>query len=89
MPLVDLWPSAHIPSLIATFVRWYYIQPILSAASWAECAREAARLVRFKGGRPAATTGWWKGSSGSWYYCGQALRRATKHLGVSDGGQWY
>ena len=89
VPLVDLWPSAHIPSLIATFGSAGITYNDLSAASWGhEYGLERPRAWWFKGGRPAATTGWWKGSSGSWYYfAGKPSAEASTW--VYDGGQWY
>ena len=69
VPLMDLWSSGHIPSLIATFGPSGISYNDLSYASWGhEYGLENPRAWWFKGGRPAATTGWWKGSSGSWYY---------------------
>lgn len=89
VPLVDLWSSAHIPSLIATFGSSGITYNDVSAASWGhEYGLESPRAWWFKGGRPAATTGWWKGSSGNWYYfAGKPSAEASTW--VYDGGQWY
>jgi len=89
VPLVDLWSSGHIPSLIATFGPSGISYNDLSYASWGhEYGLENPRAWWFKGGRPAATTGWWKGSSGSWYYfAGKPSAEASTW--VYDGGQWY
>lgn len=89
VPLMDMWSSAHIPSLIATFGSSGITYNDLSAASWGhEYGLESPRAWWFKGGRPAATTGWWKGSSGSWYYfAGKPSAEASTW--VYDGGQWY
>ena len=89
VPLVDLWSSGHIPSLIATFGPSGISYNDLSYASWGhEYGLESPRAWWFKGGRPAATTGWWKGSSGSWYYfAGKPSAEASTW--VYDGGQWY
>ena len=89
VPLMDLWSSGHIPSLIATFGPSGISYNDLSYASWGhEYGLENPRAWWFKGGRPAATTGWWKGSSGSWYYfAGKPSAEASTW--VYDGGQWY
>ena len=89
VPLMDLWSSAHIPSLIATFGPSGISYNDLSYASWGhEYGLESPRAWWFKGGRPAATTGWWKGSSGNWYYfAGKPSAEASTW--VYDGGQWY
>ena len=89
VPLMDLWSSGHIPSLIATFGPSGISYNDLSYASWGhEYGLESPRAWWFKGGRPAATTGWWKGSSGSWYYfAGKPSAEASTW--VYDGGQWY
>ena len=89
VPLVDLWSSGHIPSLIATFGPSGISYNDLSYASWGhEYGLESPRAWWFKGGRPAATTGWWKGSSGNWYYfAGKPSAEASTW--VYDGGQWY
>ena len=89
VPMMDLWSSGHIPSLIATFAPSGISYNDLSAASWGhEYGLENPRAWWFKGGRPAATTGWWKGSSGSWYYfAGKPSAEASTW--VYDGGQWY
>ena len=89
VPLVDLWSSAHIPSLIATFGSSGITYNDLSAVSWGhEYGQESPRAWWFKGGRPAATTGWWKGTSGSWYYfAGKPSAEASTW--VYDGGQRY
>ena len=89
VPMMDLWSSGHIPSLIATFAPSGISYTGLSAASWGhEYGLENPRAWWFKGGRPAATTGWWKGSSGSWYYfAGKPSAEASTW--VYDGGQWY
>ena len=89
VPMMDLWSSGHIPSLIATFAPSGISYNDLSAASWGhEYGLENPRAWWFKGGRPAATTGWWKGSSGSWYYfAGKPSAEASTW--VYDRGQWY
>lgn len=89
VPLMDLWSSGHIPSLIASFGPSGISYNDLSYASWGhEYGLESPRAWWFKGGRPAATTGWWKGSSGSWYYfAGKPSAEASTW--VYDGGQWY
>lgn len=89
VPLMDLWSSGHIPSLIATFGPSGISYNDLSYASWGhEYGLENPRAWWFKGGRPAATTGWWKGSSGKWYYfAGKPSAEASTW--VYDGGQWY
>ena len=89
VPLMDLWSSGHIPSLIATFGPSGISYNDLSYASWGhEYGLENPRAWWFKGGRPAATTGWWKGASGSWYYfAGKPSAEASTW--VYDGGQWY
>ena len=89
VPLMDLWSSGHIPSLIATFGSSGITYNDLSYASWGhEYGLENPRAWWFKGGRPAATTGWWKGPSGSWYYfAGKPSAEASTW--VYDGGQWY
>ena len=89
VPMMDLWASAHIPSLIATFNPSGISYNDLSAASWGhEYGLENPHAWWFKGGRPAATTGWWKGSSGSWYYfAGKPSAEASTW--VYDKGQWY
>ena len=89
VPLMDLWSSGHIPSLIATFGPSGIAYNDLSYASWGhEYGLENPRAWWFKGGRPAATTGWWKGSSGSWYYfAGKPSAEASTW--VYDKGQWY
>ena len=89
VPLMDLWSSGHIPSLIATFGSSGITYNDLSYASWGhEYGLESPRAWWFKGGRPAATTGWWKGPSGSWYYfAGKPSAEASTW--VYDKGQWY
>ena len=89
VPLMDLWSSGHIPSLIATFGPSGISYNDLSYASWGhEYGLENPRAWWFNGGRPAATTGWWKGASGSWYYfAGKPSAEASTW--VYDGGQWY
>ena len=89
VPMMDLWSSGHIPSLIATFSPSGISYNDLSYASWGhEYGLESPRAWWFKGGRPAATTGWWKGSSGSWYYfAGKPSAEASTW--VYDKGQWY
>ena len=89
VPMMDLWSSGHIPSLIATFGPSGISYNDLSYASWGhEYGLESPRAWWFKGGRPAATTGWWKGSSGKWYYfAGKPSAEASTW--VYDGGQWY
>ena len=89
VPMMDLWSSGHIPSLIATFGPSGISYNDLSYASWGhEYGLESPRAWWFKGGRPAATTGWWKGSSGSWYYfAGKPSAEASTW--VYDKGQWY
>ena len=89
VPLMDLWSSGHIPSLIATFGPSGISYNDLSYASWGhEYGLESPRAWWFKGGRPAATTGWWKGASGSWYYfAGKPSAEASTW--VYDKGQWY
>ena len=89
VPMMDLWSSGHIPSLIATFGPSGISYNDLSYASWGhEYGLENPRAWWFKGGRPAATTGWWKGSSGNWYYfAGKPSAEASTW--VYDGGQWY
>lgn len=89
VPMMDLWSSGHIPSLIATFGPSGISYNDLSYASWGhEYGLESPRAWWFKGGRPAATTGWWKGSSGNWYYfAGKPSAEASTW--VYDGGQWY
>ena len=89
VPMMDLWSSGHIPSLIATFGPSGISYNDLSYASWGhEYGLENPRAWWFKGGRPAATTGWWKGASGSWYYfAGKPSAEASTW--VYDGGQWY
>ena len=89
VPLMDLWSSGHIPSLIATFGPSGISYNDLSYASWGhEYGLENPRAWWFKGGRPAATTGWWKGSSGSWYYfAGKPSAEASTW--VYDKGEWY
>ena len=89
VPMMDLWASAHIPSLIVTFNPSGISYNDLSAASWGhEYGLENPHAWWFKGGRPAATTGWWKGSSGSWYYfAGKPSAEASTW--VYDKGQWY
>ena len=89
VPMMDLWSSGHIPSLIATFGPSGISYNDLSYASWGhEYGQESPRAWWFKGGRPAATTGWWKGSSGSWYYfAGKPSAEASTW--VYDKGQWY
>ena len=89
VPMMDLWSSGHIPSLIATFGPSGISYNDLSYASWGhEYGLENPRAWWFKGGRPAATTGWWKGSSGKWYYfAGKPSAEASTW--VYDRGQWY
>ena len=89
VPMMDLWSSGHIPSLIATFGPSGISYNDLSYASWGhEYGLESPRAWWFKGGRPAATTGWWKGSSGNWYYfAGKPSAEAITW--VYDKGQWY
>ena len=89
VPMMDLWSSGHIPSLIATFGPSGISYNDLSYASWGhEYGLESPRAWWFKGGRPAATTGWWKGSSGNWYYfAGKPSAEASTW--VYDKGQWY
>ncbi len=89
VPMMDLWSSGHIPSLIATFGPSGISYNDLSYASWGhEYGLENPRAWWFKGGRPAATTGWWKGPSGSWYYfAGKPAAEASTW--VYDKGQWY
>lgn len=89
VPMMDLWSSGHIPSLIATFGPSGITYNDLSYASWGhEYGLESPRAWWFKGGRPAATTGWWKGWSGSWYYfAGKPSAEASTW--VYDRGQWY
>ena len=89
VPMMDLWSSGHIPSLIATFGPSGISYNDLSYASWGhEYGLENPRAWWFKGGRPAATTGWWKGSSGSWYYFA-GKPSAEANTWVYDKGQWY
>ena len=88
VPLMDMWSSAHIPSLIATFNPAGISYNDLSAASWGhEYGLENPHAWWFKGGRPAATTGWWKGSSGSWYFMAESGKMVTGWL--RDGDAWY
>ena len=88
-PMNQLWSSGHIPSLIATFAPSGISYNDISGASWGhEYGGRTPRAWWFKGGRPAATTGWWKGASGSWYYfAGKPSAEASTW--VYDGGQWY
>ncbi len=88
-PMNQLWSSGHIPSLIATFAPSGISYNDISGASWGhEYGGRTPRAWWFKGGRPAATTGWWKGASGSWYYfAGKPSAEASAW--INDGGQWY
>ena len=88
-PMNQLWSSGHISSLIATFAPSGISYNDISGASWGhEYGGRTPRAWWFKGGRPAATTGWWKGASGSWYYfAGKPSAEASTW--VYDGGQWY
>ena len=88
-PMNQLWSSGHIPSLIATFAPSGISYNDISGASWGhEYGGRTPRAWWFKGGRPAATTGWWKGVSGSWYYfAGKPSAEASAW--INDGGQWY
>ena len=88
-PMNQLWSSGHIPSLIATFAPSGISYNDISGASWGhEYGGRTPRAWWFAGGRPAATTGWWKGASGSWYYfAGKPSAEASTW--VYDGGQWY
>ena len=88
-PMNQLWSSGHIPSLIATFAPSGISYNDISGASWGhEYGGRTPRAWWFKGGRPAATTGWWRGASGSWYYfAGKPSAEASTW--VYDGGQWY
>ncbi|WP_315298351.1 MBL fold metallo-hydrolase [uncultured Actinomyces sp.] len=81
--------SAGIASVIATLSSAGISYSDFSAASWGhEYDLESPRAWWFKGGRPAATTGWWKGFSGHWYYfAGKPSAEASTW--VYDGGQWY
>ena len=81
--------SAGIASVIATFSSAGISYSDFSAASWGhEYGQESPRAWWFAGGRPAATTGWWKGASGSWYYfAGKPSAEASAW--INDGGQWY
>ena len=64
-PMNQLWSSGHIPSLIATFAPSGISYNDMSGASWGhEYGGRTPRAWWFKGGRPAATTGWWKGRVG-------------------------
>ena len=89
VPMMDLWSSAHIPSLIATFGSSGITYNDLSAASWGhEYGLEGPRAWWFKGGRPSATNGWWQGARGNWYYfAGRAPSVVSQW--VYDRGQWY
>lgn len=81
--------SAGIPSVIATFSSTGISYSDFSAASWGhEYGGVAPRAWWFTGGRPAATTGWWKGASGAWYYfAGKPSAEASAW--VYDRGSWY
>ena len=89
VPIMDLWSSAHIPALIATFGPSGISYNDLSSASWGhEYGALSPRAWWFVGGRPTATNGWWKGASGNWYYfAGRASSVVSQW--VYDGGQWY
>lgn len=89
VPMMDLWSSAHIPALIATFGPSGISYNDLSSASWGhEYGALSPRAWWFVGGRPSATNGWWKGASGNWYYfAGRAPSVVSQW--VYDGGQWY
>lgn len=89
VPMMDLWSSAHIPALIATFGPSGISYNDLSSASWGhEYGALSPRAWWFVGGRPSATNGWWKGASGNWYYfAGRASSVVSQW--VYDGGQWY
>ena len=62
VPLEELWLSARIPSLITTFDSTGISSNDVSTAQWGhEYDDETPRAWWFKGGRPAATTGWCHG----------------------------
>jgi len=88
-PMIELWDNGRVPSVIATFDPAGISYNDFSAASWGhEYDKESPRAWWFKGGRPAARTGWWKGRSGSWYYfAGKPSSETAKW--ISDSGQWY
>lgn len=88
-PTLDLWSAGSIPAIVATFTSSGISYNDLSAASWGhEYGGVTPRAWWFKGARPSATTGWWKGASGSWYYfAGKPSAEASTW--VYDGGQWY
>ena len=88
-PAAELWDNAKIPSVIATFTPSGISYNDLTKASWGhEYDAEHPRAWWFQAGRPAPTTGWWQGRSGSWYYfAGKPSAEASTW--VSDNGQWY
>lgn len=68
-PTLDLWSAGSIPAIVATFTSSGISYNDLSAASWGhEYGGVTPRAWWFKGARPSATTGWWQGRSGYWYY---------------------
>ena len=88
-PMNQLWSSGHIPSLIATFAPSGISYNEISGASWGhEYGGRTPRAWWFAGGRPAATTGWWKGASGSWYYF-EGKPSAEALAWINHGSQWY
>ena len=89
VPMEELWLSARIPSLMTTFDSTGISSNDVSTAQWGhEYDAQTPRARWFKGGRPAATTGWWQGRTGAWYYFADAPI-AEASAWVSSSGQWY
>ena len=88
-PTLDLWSAGSIPAIVATFTSSGISYNDLSAASWGhEYGGVTPRAWWFKGARPSATTGWWQGRSGYWYYfAGKPSAEASAW--VYDRGSWY
>ncbi|WP_315312227.1 hypothetical protein [uncultured Actinomyces sp.] len=89
VPMEELWLSARIPSLMTTFDSTGISSNDVSTAQWGhEYDAQTPRAWWFKGGRPAATTGWWQGRTGAWYYFADAPV-VEASAWVSSSGQWY
>ena len=68
-PMGDIWDSVEVPALICEFSDDGITYGGVENSEWGhEYAEETPRAWWFKAGRPAATTGWWDGSSGNRYY---------------------
>ena len=87
VPMMDLWSSGHIPSLIATFAPSGISYNDLSAASWGhEYGLENPRAWWFKGGRPAGGRG--RADPGTTSPASPPLRPAPGCMTAASGTGW-